>query len=64
MAKVLVADALSESTLHTKGYFNPQHVRRMLEQHESGGAHFGKELLGVLSVQLWDDLFVQGCRPS
>ena len=59
-----VADALSESRLHTKGYFNPQHVRHMLEQHQNGKAHFGKELLGVLSVQLWDDLFVQGCRPS
>jgi asparagine synthase (glutamine-hydrolysing) len=59
-----VADALSESRLHTKGYFNPQHVRHMLEQHQDGKARFGKELLGVLSVQLWDDLFVQGCRPS
>jgi asparagine synthase (glutamine-hydrolysing) len=59
-----VEDALSESRLHTKGYFNPQHVRHMLEQHQNGKAHFGKELLGVLSVQLWDDLFVQGCRPS
>ena len=59
-----VEDALSESRLHTKGYFNPQHVRHMLEQHQHGKGHFGKELLGVLSVQLWDDLFVQGCRPS
>ena len=59
-----VADALSESRLHTKGYFNPQHVRHMLAEHQNGKAYFGKELLGVLSVQLWDDLFVQGCRPS
>jgi asparagine synthase (glutamine-hydrolysing) len=59
-----VEDAMSRSGLHTKGYFNPEHVRQMLQQHQSGKAHFGKELLGVLSVQLWDDLFVQGCRPS
>jgi asparagine synthase (glutamine-hydrolysing) len=59
-----VADALSESRLHKKGHFNPQFVRHMLEQHQNGKAHFGKELLGVLNVQLWDDLFVQGCRPS
>jgi asparagine synthase (glutamine-hydrolysing) len=59
-----VADALSESALRTKGYFNPQHVRHMLEQHRDGKVQFGKELLGVLNVQLWDDLFVQGCRPS
>jgi asparagine synthase (glutamine-hydrolysing) len=59
-----VADALSESTLHTKGYFNPQYVRHMLQQHQNGKANFGRELIGVLNVQLWDDLFVQGCRPS
>ena len=59
-----VADALSESRLHTKGYFNPQHVRHMLEQHQNGKAHFGKELIGVLNVQLWDDVFVHGCRSS
>jgi asparagine synthase (glutamine-hydrolysing) len=59
-----VADALSESRLHTKGYFNPQYVQHMLEQHQNGKAYFGKELIGVLNVQLWDDLFVQGCRPS
>lgn len=59
-----VADALSESRLHRKGYFNPQYVRHMLQQHQKGQANFGRELIGVLNIQLWDDLFVQGCRPS
>ncbi|GJL58206.1 MAG: asparagine synthetase B [Nitrospirales bacterium] len=59
-----VADALSESRLHTKGYFNPHSVRHMLQQHQNGKANFGRELIGVLNIQLWDDLFVQGCRPS
>ncbi|GJL68160.1 MAG: asparagine synthetase B [Nitrospirales bacterium] len=59
-----VADALSESRLHTKGYFNSHTVRHMLQQHQNGKANFGRELIGVLNIQLWDDLFVQGCRPS
>ena len=59
-----VDDALSKSRLHTKGYFNPQYVRGMLERHQNGKANFGRELMGVLNVQLWDDLFVHGCRPS
>ncbi|WNM61116.1 asparagine synthase (glutamine-hydrolyzing) [Candidatus Nitrospira neomarina] len=59
-----VADALSENRLHTKGYFNPHYVRYMLQQHQNGKANFGRELIGVLNIQLWDDLFVQGCRPS
>jgi asparagine synthase (glutamine-hydrolysing) len=54
-----VEDALSQSRLHRTGYFNAQHVRHMLKEQQNGAAHFGKELLGVLSVQLWDDLFVQ-----
>ena len=59
-----VADALSENRLHTKGYFNPHSVRHMLQQHQHGKANFGRELIGVLNIQIWDDLFVQGCRPS
>lgn len=55
--------ALSESRLHKKGHFNPQFVQHMLEHHQNGKAHFRKELLGVLNLQLWNDLFVQGCRP-
>ncbi len=58
-----VTDALSENRLHTKGYFNSQYVRHMLQQHQNGKANFGRELIGVLNIQLWDDLFVQGCRP-
>lgn len=58
-----VADALSEGRLHAKGYFKPQRVQHMLDQQLNGRANFGRELIGVLHVQLWDDLFIQGCRP-
>jgi len=59
-----VIDALSKNKLQKKGYFNPQIVRHMFDQHQQGRANFGRELLGVLNVQLWDDHFIQGCRPS
>lgn len=59
-----VEDALSKNSLHKKGYFNPQYVRHMLEQHQNAKANFGRELIGVLNVQLWDDLFIRGCLPS
>ncbi len=58
-----VADALSEGRLYAKGYFNPPYVRHMLEQHRNVKEEFGRELAGVLNVQIWDDLFMQGCRP-
>jgi asparagine synthase (glutamine-hydrolysing) len=58
------ADVLSEQRVRDKGYFNPNTVSLMLERHTKGDAQFGKELLGVVSIQLWDDLFVQRGRPS
>ncbi|HEX5387286.1 MAG TPA: asparagine synthase (glutamine-hydrolyzing) [Gemmatimonadales bacterium] len=58
------SQALSEPSLRDKGYFKPKAIRSMLECHNSGEARFGKELLGVVSIQLWDDLFVRGVATS
>jgi asparagine synthase (glutamine-hydrolysing) len=55
---------LSEDQIREKGYFNPKVVFQMLEQHRSKKANYGKSLMGVLGVQLWDDLFLHGCQPA
>lgn len=55
-------ELLSENRLREKGYFNSKFVARLVEQHRSGKANYGKYLMGVLGVQLWDDLFMLGCR--
>lgn len=57
-------ESLSEDRIREKGYFNPKFVARMIEQNRSGRANYGRSLMGVLGVQLWDDLFVRGCRPG
>jgi asparagine synthase (glutamine-hydrolysing) len=57
-------ELLSEGQLREKGYFNHKVVSHMLEQHRAGNAEHGLPLMGVLGVQLWDDLFVRGCRPK
>jgi asparagine synthase (glutamine-hydrolysing) len=56
-------ELLSESQIREKGYFNPKFVTQILEQNRSGKANYGRSLMGVLGVQLWDDLFRKGCRP-
>jgi len=56
------ADLLSKSCLRKKGYFNPELVTGMLEQHRAGKGNYGRLLLGVLTTQLWDELFMQECR--
>jgi asparagine synthase (glutamine-hydrolysing) len=53
---------LSEDRLREKGYFNPKFVVHMIEQHQSGKANYGKSLMRVLGVHLWDELFVRGCQ--
>lgn len=55
---------LSMEKLDEKGYFNSSLVTDMLKQHKSGKANYGRQLMGVLGVQLWDDFFLRGCRPT
>ena len=56
-------ELLSETQLREKGYFNPKFVVHMVEQHRASKADYGRELMGVLGVQLWDHLFMKDCRP-
>jgi asparagine synthase (glutamine-hydrolysing) len=53
------ADLLSPEQLRTRGYFEPQVVATLVEKHRCQSANHAKSLLGVLAVQLWDDLFMR-----
>ena len=52
------ADLLAPEQVRGRGYFEPQVVAAMIEQHRSGAANHAKSLLGVLTIHLWDDLFM------
>ena len=53
-------DLLSPARLREKGYFVPDVVRGMLARHRRRRAsREGSLLMGVLAIQLWDDLFVR-----
>ncbi len=51
---------LSEASLRAKGYFDASTVTTLLSQHRAGRGRFGRVLMAVLGVQMWDELFVQG----
>ncbi len=53
-------DMLSEERLREKGYFDPAFVRHMLARKRAGGGNYGRILMAVLGVQLWDELFLKG----
>lgn len=55
-------DLLSESGLRKKGYFDPVAVTRLLGEHRSGEDR-ARLLMSVLSVQVWDEIFLRGWRP-
>lgn len=57
-------EMLAEKKLREKGYFSPPMVSRMLLEHREGTTNHARSLMGILGVQLWDDLFVRGCQPS
>jgi asparagine synthase (glutamine-hydrolysing) len=55
-------EVLSDGSLRSKGYFSPEPVARLLERHRAGRANHASQLLGIIGIQLWDELFVRGCR--
>ncbi|MBA3965328.1 MAG: hypothetical protein H0X47_06075, partial [Nitrospirales bacterium] len=59
-----VQDLLSEHELRARGHFDPSVVRTMLGQQQAGTGNHGRELVGVLGVQLWDELFLRGAWVS
>ncbi|MBI5446365.1 MAG: asparagine synthase (glutamine-hydrolyzing) [Deltaproteobacteria bacterium] len=52
------SDLLEDGPLAAAGCFRPQGVRRALAAHRAG-ARLGRQLFGVLGVQLWQELFVR-----
>jgi len=55
---------LSADSLREKGYFNASRVTELLQQHRCGAANRGRLLMGVLGVQLWDEVFVRQRVPA
>jgi len=52
------SEMLSETRLRDKGYFDATSIKHLLTAHQARKADYGRHLLGVLAVQLWDELFL------
>ena len=51
-------DVLSPSALRRRGLFNPVFVEKLIEQHENGFADHSSLLWGLVSVELWQRVFM------
>jgi len=57
-ARSFMRDVLSPSALRRRGLFDPNFVGKLIEQHESGFADHGTLLWGLMSVELWQRVFM------
>jgi asparagine synthase (glutamine-hydrolysing) len=63
-ARSFLRDALSPGTLKRRGLFNPSFVERLINEHETGFADHGSILWGLLSVELWQRVFMDSHKRS
>lgn len=52
-------EMLSQKILGEKGYFDPAGVANLLNKHRAGKVDVGMQLLAILAIQLWDELFMK-----
>jgi len=60
--KGLVQDVLLSRASLERGYFVPQEVRRMVDEHTGGLQDHGYRLWYLLMLELWHRRFVDGCE--
>jgi len=64
-ARSFVRDVLSPSALRRRGLFDPTFVEKLIEQHENGFADHGALLWGLMSIELWQRVFMDSrVRPQ
>ncbi len=54
-----VAEVLSPSSLRSSGLFDPAVVGRLLDRHRSRRADHGRQLAGVVALQIWQRYFLE-----
>ena len=57
-ARSFLRDALSPAALRRRGLFNPAFVEKLFQEHETCFADHGSILWGLLSVELWQRVFL------
>lgn len=51
-------DTLSSAKIKERGLFDPAYVETLIQQHESGFADHATMLYGLISLELWHQLFI------
>jgi asparagine synthase (glutamine-hydrolysing) len=57
-------ELLSAESLAAKGWFDPARIARIRAAHRSGRVNRQEQLLSVLQIQTWDEIFLRGRSPD
>ena len=63
-ARPFLRDTLSSSVLRRRGLFNPRVVEKLIHEHGKGTADHGSLLWGLVSVELWQRVFLDSPAPA
>jgi asparagine synthase (glutamine-hydrolysing) len=57
-ARPFMRDLLNPSRIRERGLFNPDFVERLMTEHEQGAADHASTIYGLLSLELWQQQFM------
>jgi asparagine synthase (glutamine-hydrolysing) len=63
-ARSFLRDALSPAAMQRRGLFKPAAVQKLISDHETGFADHGSLLWGLLSIELWQRVFMDSHKRS
>ncbi len=58
--KEMVEDLLSVQRIRERGLFNPESVRRLVEEHRAGRRDWSMQIWQFLTMELWMQMFLDG----
>jgi asparagine synthase (glutamine-hydrolysing) len=59
-----VSDCLDSDRAFSRGWFRPESMRSLLEEHWAGRANHGREIWNLWGLELWARIFLDGDRPQ
>ena len=62
--KAMAGDVLLSATARQRGYFNPDFVRRMIDEHAAGTRRWHPQLWNLLLLELWHRMFIDRPAPA